>query len=254
MGLWYPKDFGFELIAFSDWGHAGCKMIVKAHQVDYKFLVWKSRELGIQRNKIVLRCLLQKSESMFSLSDVPWQTLCSDIPKCLTTRVTVMGPTAAFADNAIVILALSIHSHVDYAEFRIGRHLTGWDAGYQHGMIIDTDDRLTEHFIKIVCRACLRLDVPLTQSKADGVYPRERIGTPSSALGESMDGEIGLRKRRKRYKRLGRSGDHDKILYGRCYHIVPPVNVDDEEDEISDEVFLIVRSKSVEREKDCSGD
>ncbi|GJZ52944.1 copia protein [Tanacetum coccineum] len=25
MGLWYPKDFGFELIAYSDVNHAGCK-------------------------------------------------------------------------------------------------------------------------------------------------------------------------------------------------------------------------------------
>ncbi|GJV96299.1 retrovirus-related pol polyprotein from transposon TNT 1-94 [Tanacetum coccineum] len=25
MGLWYPKDFGFELIAYSDADHAGCK-------------------------------------------------------------------------------------------------------------------------------------------------------------------------------------------------------------------------------------
>ncbi|GKC39829.1 retrovirus-related pol polyprotein from transposon TNT 1-94 [Tanacetum coccineum] len=43
MGLWYPKDSGFELIAYSDANHAGCKDDCK------------STSGG---NKIVLRCLL----------------------------------------------------------------------------------------------------------------------------------------------------------------------------------------------------
>ncbi|GKG02300.1 hypothetical protein Tco_0307005 [Tanacetum coccineum] len=40
MGLWYPKDFGFELTAFSDADHAGCLMILgKALLERYSSLV-----------------------------------------------------------------------------------------------------------------------------------------------------------------------------------------------------------------------
>ncbi|GKB70517.1 retrovirus-related pol polyprotein from transposon TNT 1-94 [Tanacetum coccineum] len=35
MGLWYPKDSRFELIAYSDADHVGCKDAAKAHQEAY---------------------------------------------------------------------------------------------------------------------------------------------------------------------------------------------------------------------------
>ncbi|GKE98203.1 hypothetical protein Tco_0021554, partial [Tanacetum coccineum] len=38
MGLWYPKDFGFELIAFSDADHAGCIDTRKSTSVGIQFL------------------------------------------------------------------------------------------------------------------------------------------------------------------------------------------------------------------------
>ncbi|GKB44727.1 hypothetical protein Tco_0889669 [Tanacetum coccineum] len=38
MGLWYPKDFGFELIAYSDADHAGCKDDCKSTLGGMQFL------------------------------------------------------------------------------------------------------------------------------------------------------------------------------------------------------------------------
>nr|GEZ87726.1 hypothetical protein [Tanacetum cinerariifolium] len=37
MGLWYPKDTGFELTAFSDSNHAGCLDSRKSTSGDYSF-------------------------------------------------------------------------------------------------------------------------------------------------------------------------------------------------------------------------
>ncbi|GJS79978.1 retrovirus-related pol polyprotein from transposon TNT 1-94 [Tanacetum coccineum] len=38
MGLWYPKDFGFEQIAYSDADHAGCKDDCKSTSGGLQFL------------------------------------------------------------------------------------------------------------------------------------------------------------------------------------------------------------------------
>ncbi|GJW61946.1 hypothetical protein Tco_0111281 [Tanacetum coccineum] len=38
MGLWYPKDSGFELIAYSDADHVGCKDDCKSTSGDIQFL------------------------------------------------------------------------------------------------------------------------------------------------------------------------------------------------------------------------
>ncbi|GKG40114.1 hypothetical protein Tco_0466891, partial [Tanacetum coccineum] len=38
MGLWYPKDTGFELIAFSDSDHTGCLNSCKSTSGDIQFL------------------------------------------------------------------------------------------------------------------------------------------------------------------------------------------------------------------------
>nr|GEZ01898.1 uncharacterized mitochondrial protein AtMg00810-like [Tanacetum cinerariifolium] len=38
MGLWHPKDYGFELIAFSDADHVGCLDIRKSTSGEIQFL------------------------------------------------------------------------------------------------------------------------------------------------------------------------------------------------------------------------
>nr|GFC63137.1 retrotransposon protein, putative, unclassified [Tanacetum cinerariifolium] len=38
MGLWYPKDIGFKLIAFSDSNHAGCLDLRKSTSGEIQFL------------------------------------------------------------------------------------------------------------------------------------------------------------------------------------------------------------------------
>ncbi|GKE98684.1 hypothetical protein Tco_0022035, partial [Tanacetum coccineum] len=59
MGLWYLKDSGFKLIAYSDANHAGCKEDCKSTSGGLQFLgeklvSWRSK------SKIILRCPLLK--------------------------------------------------------------------------------------------------------------------------------------------------------------------------------------------------
>ncbi|GJZ46398.1 retrovirus-related pol polyprotein from transposon TNT 1-94 [Tanacetum coccineum] len=53
MGLWYPKDSGFELIAYSDADHARCKDDCKSTLGGLQFLGGKL-VIGSSRNKIVM--------------------------------------------------------------------------------------------------------------------------------------------------------------------------------------------------------
>ncbi|GKA68052.1 retrovirus-related pol polyprotein from transposon TNT 1-94 [Tanacetum coccineum] len=52
MGLWYLKDSGFELIAYSDANHAGCKDDCKSTSGGLQFLGGKLMSWEFQRNKI----------------------------------------------------------------------------------------------------------------------------------------------------------------------------------------------------------
>ncbi|GJR08487.1 hypothetical protein Tco_0791139 [Tanacetum coccineum] len=59
MGLWYPKDSGFELTAFSDADHAGCINTRKSTSGGIQFLGVKI-VAGCQRNRTALQCLQQR--------------------------------------------------------------------------------------------------------------------------------------------------------------------------------------------------
>ncbi|GJY92825.1 retrovirus-related pol polyprotein from transposon TNT 1-94 [Tanacetum coccineum] len=88
MGLWYPKDSGFELTAFSDADHAGCldNYSGKAHSGGYISLVI-NMSAGVQRNK---NCTAMSSAeaSMVALSQV-----CSN-------HSNLMQPSTTFANKA----------------------------------------------------------------------------------------------------------------------------------------------------------
>ncbi|GJZ80271.1 hypothetical protein Tco_0645265 [Tanacetum coccineum] len=49
MGLWYPKDSRFELIAYSDADHAGCKDDCKSTPGGLKFLGGKLMSLSSKK-------------------------------------------------------------------------------------------------------------------------------------------------------------------------------------------------------------
>ncbi|GKA27030.1 hypothetical protein Tco_0713198 [Tanacetum coccineum] len=88
MGLWYPKDFGFELTAFSDADHAGCIDTRKSTSGGIQFLaeaeyvalsascaqvMWMRTQLqdyGFNYNKIPLYC---DSQSAIAISCNPVQ-------------------------------------------------------------------------------------------------------------------------------------------------------------------------------------
>nr|GEX70084.1 uncharacterized mitochondrial protein AtMg00810-like [Tanacetum cinerariifolium] len=49
LGLWYPKDFGFDLTAYSDADHAGCQLDRKSTSgsvqfLGYKLVCWSSKK------------------------------------------------------------------------------------------------------------------------------------------------------------------------------------------------------------------
>ncbi|GJS54718.1 hypothetical protein Tco_0628080 [Tanacetum coccineum] len=74
MGLWYPKDSGFELIAYSDADHAGCKDDCKSTSGGLQFLViWMRTQLldyGYKYNRIPMYC---DSKSAIAISCNPVQ-------------------------------------------------------------------------------------------------------------------------------------------------------------------------------------
>ncbi|GJT43284.1 hypothetical protein Tco_0951999 [Tanacetum coccineum] len=72
IGLWYPKDSGFELIAYSDADHAGCKDDCKSTSGGLQFLViWMRTQLldyGYKYNRISMYC---DSKSAIAISCNP---------------------------------------------------------------------------------------------------------------------------------------------------------------------------------------
>nr|GFB64693.1 retrovirus-related Pol polyprotein from transposon TNT 1-94 [Tanacetum cinerariifolium] len=64
MSLWYPKDTGFELIAFLDSNHAGCLDSCKSTSSGIQFLGVISLSAGRQISRTVLQCLPQKLEAV----------------------------------------------------------------------------------------------------------------------------------------------------------------------------------------------
>ncbi|GKB17561.1 retrovirus-related pol polyprotein from transposon TNT 1-94 [Tanacetum coccineum] len=70
MGLWYPKDSGFELTAFSDADHAGCLDTRKSTSGGIQFLgLW----LQLQQNTVVLRLSVSHSNLMQPRATLPYQ-------------------------------------------------------------------------------------------------------------------------------------------------------------------------------------
>ncbi|GJW35766.1 retrovirus-related pol polyprotein from transposon TNT 1-94 [Tanacetum coccineum] len=70
MGLWYPKDSGFELTAFSDVDHAGCLDTRKTTSGGIQFLGPQLKDYGFDYNKIPLYC---DSQSAIAISCNPVQ-------------------------------------------------------------------------------------------------------------------------------------------------------------------------------------
>ncbi|GJS05760.1 retrovirus-related pol polyprotein from transposon TNT 1-94 [Tanacetum coccineum] len=70
MELWYPKDFGFELIAYSDADHAGCKDDCKSTSGGLQFQGGKLVNYGYKYNRIPMYC---DSKSAIAISCNPVQ-------------------------------------------------------------------------------------------------------------------------------------------------------------------------------------
>ncbi|GKF44229.1 hypothetical protein Tco_0130781 [Tanacetum coccineum] len=74
IGLWYPKESKFELIAYSDTDHAGCKDDCKSTSGGLQFLVIRMRtqllDYGYKYNRILMYC---DSKSVIAISCNPVQ-------------------------------------------------------------------------------------------------------------------------------------------------------------------------------------
>ncbi|GKC09350.1 hypothetical protein Tco_1000960 [Tanacetum coccineum] len=73
MGLWYPKDSGFELIAYSDADHAGSKAEYVSLSTCCAQVIWMRTQLldyGYKYNKIPMYC---NSKSVIAISCNPVQ-------------------------------------------------------------------------------------------------------------------------------------------------------------------------------------
>ncbi|GJR79010.1 hypothetical protein Tco_0149795 [Tanacetum coccineum] len=77
MGLWYPKDSGFELNAYSDANHAGCKDDCKSTSGGLRFLggkllleLYQLLDYGYKYNRIPMYC---DSKSAIAISCNPVQ-------------------------------------------------------------------------------------------------------------------------------------------------------------------------------------
>ncbi|GJS13310.1 retrovirus-related pol polyprotein from transposon TNT 1-94 [Tanacetum coccineum] len=64
MGLWYPKDSGFELIAYSDADHAGCKDYCKSTSGGLQFLGYRQEE-GIDFEELFAHVARLEAVRMF---------------------------------------------------------------------------------------------------------------------------------------------------------------------------------------------
>ncbi|GJS02005.1 hypothetical protein Tco_0318513 [Tanacetum coccineum] len=86
MGLWYPKDSGFELTAFSDADHAGCLDTRKSTSGGIQFLgdklvSWMSKETKLHCN------VFAEAETEYQLADMFMKALPEDRFKYLVRRI-----------------------------------------------------------------------------------------------------------------------------------------------------------------------
>ncbi|GJR48766.1 retrovirus-related pol polyprotein from transposon TNT 1-94 [Tanacetum coccineum] len=80
MGLWYPKDAGFELTAFSDSDHACCLDSRKSTSGGIQFLGGDKFEssLVIQKDRTALQCISAETEYVYLSAMLP-QVLLADL-------------------------------------------------------------------------------------------------------------------------------------------------------------------------------
>ncbi|GJX50154.1 hypothetical protein Tco_0276999 [Tanacetum coccineum] len=102
MGLWYPKDFGFELIAYSDADHVGCKDDCKSTSGGLQFLggklvSWSSKKTRfyLQSDSDVLetpKCIaiLVQSVPKYELADLFTKTLPKERFNYLVHRIVII--------------------------------------------------------------------------------------------------------------------------------------------------------------------
>ncbi|GJU34784.1 retrovirus-related pol polyprotein from transposon TNT 1-94 [Tanacetum coccineum] len=153
MGLWYPKDSGFELIAYSDADHAGLIIMAQQHAADvhpdelcppnkrYE-LMDANKKVDLEHVQCppesqILTNIIKNHPLRFSIAASssqlgftielktplsfkttgllqPWQTLCKIFSKCLTTRVIGWDQPSLQIMQKMYCFVNNIH--VDYAE------------------------------------------------------------------------------------------------------------------------------------------
>ncbi|GJS39562.1 hypothetical protein Tco_0564605 [Tanacetum coccineum] len=182
IGLWYPKDSRFELIAYSDADHAGCKDDCKSTSRGLQFLViWMRTQLldyGYKYNRILMYC---DSKSAIAIScnptqhsktkhiDIRYHFIKEHVEKS-TVEIYFVGTKYQLADLFTKALPKErfeylVHRIVDDIMkniFNLGRNKNKVGMQILAWMITD-EMKLTEHY-KMYAEV-FGLDVPLTQLK-----------------------------------------------------------------------------------------
>ncbi|GJY28689.1 retrovirus-related pol polyprotein from transposon TNT 1-94 [Tanacetum coccineum] len=310
MGLWYPKDSGFELIAYSDADHAGCKDDCKSTSGGLQFLeaeyvslsaccaqvIWMRTQLldyGFKYNRIPMYC---DSKSAIAIScnpvqhsktkhiDIRYHFIKEHVERG-TVEIYFVGTEYQLADlftkalpkerfEYLVHRIADVHpgdelclqtSRMTYgckqealaesmqniAQKCLTTRVTGWDQPPLQIMQIRARDAYhnlqdVDIMKNIFNSGSQQVQVPSAE-KADEMIlqghginkfllehksreeqeARENVALPRSDK-ESPEVEIVQEK-------------EEETTMVDVTNIVPPVNVDDEEDEITDEVFELRR-------------
>ncbi|GJX56790.1 retrovirus-related pol polyprotein from transposon TNT 1-94 [Tanacetum coccineum] len=262
MGLWYPKDSGFKLIAYSDADHAGCKDDCKSTSGGLQFLraklviIWMRTQLldyEYKYNQIPMYC---DSKSAIAIS-------CNPVQHSKTKHVDIRYHFIKEHVEKVIIMTQQQHAayvHPDescppnkrYDLMDANKKVdlehfwhTLKEDGSKHRLKFLLDRK--ELTLTLICLADVMKDI-LQRRKQE-----PRIWDADTSMDESQ-----MRWKLKVRARSDKKSLEWSIVAGKeeettsmvdVTNIVPPVNVDDEEDEITDEVFELrrrVKGKNVE--------
>ncbi|GJW62127.1 hypothetical protein Tco_0111462 [Tanacetum coccineum] len=225
MGLWYPKDSGFELIAYSDADHAGCKDDCKSTSKGLQFLGGKLVSWSSKKQDCT--AMSTAEDDMLSLSACCDQVIWIDVLEMIIT---------IFKDDDIMKNTLNSGRNQNKV-FRIVVPMTLFTSR----LSLPNGKLRTSSAPRKSARLTLPVPVPSAE-KADEMILQDMIQ------------HWKVRKFEKLVEDPENVDDsspprHDDTSIPGTSNIVPPVNVDDEEDEITDEVFELrrrVKGKNVE--------
>ncbi|GJT19109.1 retrovirus-related pol polyprotein from transposon TNT 1-94 [Tanacetum coccineum] len=265
MGLWYPKDSGFELIAYSDADHAGCKDDCKSTSGGLQFL----------GGKLVSWSSKKQDCTAMSTAEAEYVSLSACCAQVIWMRTQLLDygfkynriPMYCDSKSAIAISCNPVqHSktkHIDIQYHFIKEHV---ERGTMEIYFVRTEYQLADLFTKALPKE--RFEYLVHRIVVEEQEARENVALVYEHLAvkeieklveelepksdkESPKVEMVQEKEEAITKDTEVEPNKDTPMVD-VTNIVIPVNVDDEEDKITDEVFELRRrakGKNVEESR-----